>query len=219
MTSKYTMQRLTCVRLEASCQPFYWHLFLQCSLWGNAFSSLFFLFFLNQRPALIKVYVYTSMAPSHSSHWFFLTIAVCACVLLSSGEIVMWDLTRTGKSKWSLFGTSSDSQSHNRIVFNLCSLQLPDGRELLVSTSMDREVCSSLLQNANGEILRTVILSLFFFFFLFPLRLNAGTWILWTAAGRCQPWAASSMLSASHLSVLAAWRWASATTWSGCGTR
>lgn len=57
-----------------------------------------------------------------------------------SGEIVMWDLTRTGKSKWSLFGTSSDSQSHSRIVFNLSSMQLQDGRQLLISTSMDREI-------------------------------------------------------------------------------
>lgn len=56
------------------------------------------------------------------------------------GELVMWDLTRTGKQKWSVFGTSSDGQNHSRIVFNTSSVQLQDGRELLVSTSMDREV-------------------------------------------------------------------------------
>lgn len=56
-----------------------------------------------------------------------------------SGELVMWDLTRSGKQRWTLFGTSSDSQSHNRIVFNMSSVHL-QGRELLLSTSMDREV-------------------------------------------------------------------------------
>ncbi|XP_069002058.1 gem-associated protein 5 [Embiotoca jacksoni] len=57
-----------------------------------------------------------------------------------SGELVMWDLSRAGKQRWTLFGTSSDSQNHSRIVFNMSSFQLPDGKELLVSTSMDREM-------------------------------------------------------------------------------
>lgn len=56
-----------------------------------------------------------------------------------SGELVMWDLTRTGKQKWSLFGTS-EGQNHSRIVFNMSSVQLQDGTELLISTSMDREI-------------------------------------------------------------------------------
>ncbi|CAK6979066.1 gem-associated protein 5 [Scomber scombrus] len=57
-----------------------------------------------------------------------------------SGELVLWDLTKTGKHRWSLFGSSSEGQNHNRIVFNMSSVQLQDGRELLISTSMDREV-------------------------------------------------------------------------------
>ncbi|XP_077402822.1 gem-associated protein 5 isoform X2 [Vanacampus margaritifer] len=57
-----------------------------------------------------------------------------------SGELVMWDLTRTGKQKWTLFGSSSEGQNHSRIVFNTATFTLPDGRELLISTSLDREV-------------------------------------------------------------------------------
>ncbi|XP_072230388.1 gem-associated protein 5 [Leuresthes tenuis] len=57
-----------------------------------------------------------------------------------SGELVMWDLTKAGKQRWSLFGSSSEGQNHNRIVFNLSSVHLQDGGELLISTSMDREV-------------------------------------------------------------------------------
>lgn len=64
----------------------------------------------------------------------------CESVSLFSGELVLWDLSRAGKQRWSLFGTSSEGQNHNRIVFNVSSVSLPDGRELLVSTSMDREV-------------------------------------------------------------------------------
>ncbi|XP_060912095.1 gem-associated protein 5 [Labrus mixtus] len=57
-----------------------------------------------------------------------------------SGELVMWDLTRAGKQRWTLFGTSSEGQNHNRIVFNMSPVRLQDDRELLVSTSMDREI-------------------------------------------------------------------------------
>ncbi|XP_054610179.1 gem-associated protein 5 isoform X2 [Dunckerocampus dactyliophorus] len=57
-----------------------------------------------------------------------------------SGELLMWDLTRTGKQKWTLFGSSSEGQNHSRIVFNTASVTLWDGRELLLSTSLDREV-------------------------------------------------------------------------------
>ncbi|XP_024865472.1 gem-associated protein 5 isoform X2 [Kryptolebias marmoratus] len=55
-----------------------------------------------------------------------------------SGELVMWDLAKSGKQKWSLFG-ASEGQNHNRIVFNMSSVELQD-RELLISTSMDREI-------------------------------------------------------------------------------
>nr|XP_015817348.2 gem-associated protein 5 isoform X1 [Nothobranchius furzeri] len=57
-----------------------------------------------------------------------------------SGELVMWDLASTGKQRWSLFGSSSEGQNHNRIVFNMSSVQLQDGKELLISTSMDRDI-------------------------------------------------------------------------------
>nr|XP_046266368.1 gem-associated protein 5 [Scatophagus argus] len=57
-----------------------------------------------------------------------------------SGEMVLWDLTRMGKQRWTLFGTSSEGQNHSRIVFNMSSVRLRDDRELLISTSMDREI-------------------------------------------------------------------------------
>uniref|UniRef100_A0A8C9WXC8 Gem nuclear organelle associated protein 5 n=1 Tax=Sander lucioperca TaxID=283035 RepID=A0A8C9WXC8_SANLU len=56
------------------------------------------------------------------------------------GELVMWDLTRAGKQRWTLFGTSSEGQNHSRIVFSVSSVRLQDDRELLISTSMDREI-------------------------------------------------------------------------------
>ncbi|KAI9527302.1 hypothetical protein NQZ68_032173 [Dissostichus eleginoides] len=56
------------------------------------------------------------------------------------GELVIWDLTRTGKQRWTLLGTSSEGQNHNRIVFNVSSVHLQDDRELIISTSMDREI-------------------------------------------------------------------------------
>ncbi len=60
-------------------------------------------------------------------------------MLACSGEIIMWDLKKSGKEKWSLLGSSSDGQNHSRIVFNMISFH-SGGRELLLSTSMDREV-------------------------------------------------------------------------------
>nr|XP_033783003.1 gem-associated protein 5 [Geotrypetes seraphini] len=56
------------------------------------------------------------------------------------GELLLWDLTRSGKQKWTLLGSSSEGQNHSRIVFNLCSLQTEESRELLLSISMDRDV-------------------------------------------------------------------------------
>lgn len=84
---------------------------------------------------------------------------VCVCVCVPSGELVMWDLTRTGKQKWTLFGASSEGQNHNRIIFNVTSVHLQD-RELLISTSMDREVGRLSLV---GHIMENIIyiLSLF----------------------------------------------------------
>ncbi|RVE64245.1 hypothetical protein OJAV_G00144710 [Oryzias javanicus] len=57
-----------------------------------------------------------------------------------SGELLLWDLTRGGKQRWTLFGSSAEGQNHNRIVFNTSSLRPQDGGELLLSTSMDREI-------------------------------------------------------------------------------
>lgn len=67
-------------------------------------------------------------------------VALIASLCPLSGELVLWDLSRAGKQRWSLFGTSSEGQNHNRVVFNMSSVRVQDGRELLVSTSMDREV-------------------------------------------------------------------------------
>ncbi|XP_056372778.1 gem-associated protein 5 isoform X2 [Hyla sarda] len=55
------------------------------------------------------------------------------------GELLLWELTKSGKQKWSLLG-SSEGQNHSRIVFNLCSLVTEEGKELILSTSMDRDV-------------------------------------------------------------------------------
>ncbi|KAG1969970.1 gem-associated protein 5 isoform X1 [Pimephales promelas] len=55
------------------------------------------------------------------------------------GEIVMWDLVKSGKQRWSLLGSSPDGENHSRIVFNMSSFRSGD-RELLLSTSMDREI-------------------------------------------------------------------------------
>ncbi|NXL00403.1 GEMI5 protein, partial [Mesembrinibis cayennensis] len=54
------------------------------------------------------------------------------------GELLLWDLTQSGKRKWTLLG-SSEGQNHSRIVFNLCSVKHQD-KELLFSISMDRDV-------------------------------------------------------------------------------
>uniref|UniRef100_A0A4W5N0B4 Gem nuclear organelle associated protein 5 n=1 Tax=Hucho hucho TaxID=62062 RepID=A0A4W5N0B4_9TELE len=56
------------------------------------------------------------------------------------GELILWDLTKGGKQKWSLLGASSEGQNHSRIVFNMSSVCVQDNRELLLSTSMDREI-------------------------------------------------------------------------------
>ncbi|GCB76510.1 hypothetical protein scyTo_0016566, partial [Scyliorhinus torazame] len=56
------------------------------------------------------------------------------------GELLLWDLTKSGKQKWTLLGSSSEGQNHSRIVFNLSSVCLQDNSELLLSTSMDRDV-------------------------------------------------------------------------------
>ncbi|KAJ8266854.1 hypothetical protein GJAV_G00135440 [Gymnothorax javanicus] len=56
------------------------------------------------------------------------------------GELILWDLTKSGKQKWSLLGSSTDGQNHSRIVFNMSSFHLGTDREVLLSTSMDREI-------------------------------------------------------------------------------
>ncbi|KAM6150323.1 gem-associated protein 5 isoform 2-T2 [Erethizon dorsatum] len=55
------------------------------------------------------------------------------------GELLLWDLTRSWRRKYTLFSTS-EGQNHSRIVFNLCPLQTEDDKQLLLSTSMDRDV-------------------------------------------------------------------------------
>ncbi|XP_018584145.2 gem-associated protein 5 isoform X2 [Scleropages formosus] len=62
------------------------------------------------------------------------------------GELIMWDLDKTGKQKWSLLGSSPGSQTHSRIVFNVSSVHLGEEQEFLISTSLDREIkCWDLL--------------------------------------------------------------------------
>ncbi|XP_023568964.1 gem-associated protein 5 isoform X2 [Octodon degus] len=55
------------------------------------------------------------------------------------GELLLWDLTQCWRRKYTLFG-ASEGQNHSRIVFNLCPLQTEDDKQLLLSTSMDRDV-------------------------------------------------------------------------------
>uniref|UniRef100_A0A4W3GL49 Gem-associated protein 5-like n=1 Tax=Callorhinchus milii TaxID=7868 RepID=A0A4W3GL49_CALMI len=56
------------------------------------------------------------------------------------GELLLWDLTKPGKQRWTLLGPTSEAQNHSRIVFNLSSARLAGGQDLLFSISMDREV-------------------------------------------------------------------------------
>ncbi|XP_012664133.1 gem-associated protein 5 isoform X2 [Otolemur garnettii] len=56
------------------------------------------------------------------------------------GELLLWDLTQSWRRKYTLFSASSEGQNHSRIVFNLCPLQTDDDRQLLLSTSMDRDI-------------------------------------------------------------------------------
>nr|XP_017526261.2 gem-associated protein 5 isoform X1 [Manis javanica] len=56
------------------------------------------------------------------------------------GELLLWDLTQSWRRKYTLFSASSEGLNHSRIVFNLCPLQTEDGKQLLLSTSMDRDV-------------------------------------------------------------------------------
>ncbi|KAK2494064.1 hypothetical protein MC885_020609 [Smutsia gigantea] len=56
------------------------------------------------------------------------------------GELLLWDLTQSWRRKYTLFSASSEGLNHSRIVFNLCPLQTEDDKQLLLSTSMDRDV-------------------------------------------------------------------------------
>nr|XP_012610926.2 gem-associated protein 5 [Microcebus murinus]XP_020139282.1 gem-associated protein 5 [Microcebus murinus] len=56
------------------------------------------------------------------------------------GELLLWDLTQSWRRKYALFSASSEGLNHSRIVFNLCPLQTEDGKQLLLSTSMDRDI-------------------------------------------------------------------------------
>ncbi|XP_004485370.2 gem-associated protein 5 isoform X2 [Dasypus novemcinctus] len=56
------------------------------------------------------------------------------------GELLLWDLTQSWRRKYTLFSTSLEGQNHSRIVFNLSPLQTENNRQLLLSTSMDRDV-------------------------------------------------------------------------------
>ncbi|NXL56409.1 GEMI5 protein, partial [Chordeiles acutipennis] len=75
------------------------------------------------------------------------------------GELLLWDLSQSGKRKWTLLG-SSEGQNHSRIVFNLSSVKQQD-KELLFSISMDRDVkcwdlstldCSWTLPSLGGFV-------------------------------------------------------------------
>ena len=77
---------------------------------------------------------------------------------LHRGELLQWDLTQSWRRKYTLFSASSEGQNHSRIVFNLCPLQTEDDKQLLLSTSMDRDVrmliftqhCRAAVYNLGG---------------------------------------------------------------------
>ncbi|MBN3319146.1 GEMI5 protein, partial [Atractosteus spatula] len=56
------------------------------------------------------------------------------------GELLLWDLVKSGKQKWAVLGSSSEGQNHSRIVFNMSSTSAEENRELLISISMDRDI-------------------------------------------------------------------------------
>lgn len=63
---------------------------------------------------------------------------------------MVWDLTKSGKQKWTLLGGSTEGQNHSRIVFNMSSVCV-GGKELLITTSMDREVQKETLQESLSQ--------------------------------------------------------------------
>ena len=57
------------------------------------------------------------------------------------GELLQWDLSADGKfTSTILGGAAADGQHHTRVVFGLVGFQAEPARELLLSTSMDRDV-------------------------------------------------------------------------------
>ncbi|KAM6224638.1 gem-associated protein 5 [Rhynchocyon petersi] len=65
------------------------------------------------------------------------TQLVSSCL---GGELLLWDLNQSWRRNYTLFSASSEGNTHSRIVFNLCPLQTEDNKNLLLSTSMDRDV-------------------------------------------------------------------------------
>ncbi|KAK3580429.1 hypothetical protein CHS0354_035471 [Potamilus streckersoni] len=55
-----------------------------------------------------------------------------------NGEMLVWDITKTGKEKCKFMSAPSTSLSHTRIIFNICSLGPTHDR--LLSVSMDRKI-------------------------------------------------------------------------------
>uniref|UniRef100_A0A8C4X1H5 Gem (nuclear organelle) associated protein 5 n=1 Tax=Eptatretus burgeri TaxID=7764 RepID=A0A8C4X1H5_EPTBU len=66
------------------------------------------------------------------------------------GELLQWDLSADGKfTSTILGGAAADGQQHTRVVFGLVGFQAEPARELLLSTSMDRDIrCWDLLKPA-----------------------------------------------------------------------
>lgn len=61
------------------------------------------------------------------------------------GDIVLWDLDRSGKQKWMTLGQDS-SEVHNRPVFSI----LPVGTNHFLTSSMDRQVKGLALENLTA---------------------------------------------------------------------
>lgn len=57
-------------------------------------------------------------------------------MLIYSGDLLLWDITKSGKERNSSFHKSG--RGHLRSVFNIC----PVGEDALCTISMDRQVCA-----------------------------------------------------------------------------
>ncbi|XP_067900168.1 gem-associated protein 5 [Heterodontus francisci] len=116
------------------------------------------------------------------------------------GELLLWDLTRSGKQKWTLLGPSSEGQNHSRIVFNLSSVCLQDNHELLLSTSMDRDVKCWDLRTLECSWTQPTLGGFVYSLAFSPV--NVGSLALGVGDGMIRVWDTLSLQSAYDIKTL-----------------